>query len=158
MQVPRTILPPSFPTVYAGNDPRVLFLAHPIDMLGGGRLKAETQGMDMRRACLYSPAVPWNSEAHFDRDRPLPAGVIHDCARRESQLGFTRAQFRRQFDVAPDVGMRSTSVAILILLADFGVGIGAGVESTNAPFSMARDRIRGIVQNGQPCRLVFTSV
>jgi hypothetical protein len=40
------------------------------------------------------------------------------------------------------------AVAMLILLPDFGFG-GAGVGSANAPFSMARDRIRGIAQNGQ---------
>src|SRR5208337_3506471 len=41
------------------------------------------------------------------------------------------------------------AVAMLIPLADFGVGVGAGVESANAPFLMARDRIRGIAQKGQ---------
>jgi hypothetical protein len=41
------------------------------------------------------------------------------------------------------------NVAMLILLADFGVGIGAGVGSANAPFAMARDRICGIAQKGQ---------
>jgi hypothetical protein len=41
------------------------------------------------------------------------------------------------------------NVAMLILLADIGVGVGAGVGSANAPFLMARDRIRGIVQKGQ---------
>jgi hypothetical protein len=38
---------------------------------------------------------------------------------------------------------------MLILLAGFGVGIGSGVGSANAPFSIARDRIRGIAQKGQ---------
>jgi hypothetical protein len=38
---------------------------------------------------------------------------------------------------------------MLIPLADFDVGIGAGLGLANARFSMARDKIRGIAQKGQ---------